>query len=132
MEDIVKRVADNVGIGPDVAEKAVKIILELVREHAPADQVSELFDKLPGAETMVDEAPPAKGGGGLMGALGGLGGLGGAMGAMGALNKMQGLGLSMDQVQAVSKEVLDFSREHAGEELTGKVVASIPGLSQFV
>ena len=51
---------------------------------------------------------------------------------MGALNKMTEAGLSMEQVQTVGKEVLAYSREHAGEDLVGEVVGAIPGLSQFV
>ena len=130
MSEIIRRVAEAAGIDEDMATKAVQIIFDLVREHAPNDAVAELFAKLPD----VPEVDTAGGGdsGGLMGALGGLGGIGGAMGAMGALNQMTSAGLSMDQVQTVSKETLAFAREHAGEETVGKIVGSIPGLSQFV
>ncbi|VAW15810.1 hypothetical protein MNBD_ALPHA09-2319 [hydrothermal vent metagenome] len=130
MDEIVKRVANAVGIDEALAQKAVTIVFELVQEHGPKDAVADLMAKMP---EMDVSAAPADSGGGLMGALGGLGdGLGGAMGAMGAMQKMTSAGLSMDQVQAVSKEVLAYAREHAGEERVGKVVGAIPGLSQFV
>lgn len=129
MSEIVRRVAAAAGISEELAEKAVQIVFELVQEHAPKEDAAELFAKLPDTPVIPD-AP--KESGGLIGALGGLGGFGGAMGAMGALTKMQAEGLSMDQVQAVSKETLAFAREHAGEETVGKIVAAIPGLSQFV
>lgn len=74
----------------------------------------------------------AKSGGGLLGSLGGIGGLGGAMGAMGALNKLTESGLSMSQIQSAGKEIISFSREHAGEDLVGEVVGAIPGLSQIL
>jgi len=131
MDEIVKRVADAVGIDEALAKKAVTIVFDLVREHGPKDAVADLMANIPG----MDQAPAAEesGGGGLMGALGGIGGgLGGAMGAMGAMQEMTAAGLSMDQVQTVSKEVLSFAREHAGEERVGKVVGAIPGLSQFI
>lgn len=129
MNEIVGRVAKSVGLDEDLAEKVVKIILELVRDFGPEDKVAEMFAKLPGAEGLLGSLSKAGGGGGI---LGGLGGLGGAMGAMGALNKMTDAGLSMSQVQAVGKEVLDYSRENAGEELVGEVVGAIPGLDQFL
>jgi hypothetical protein len=43
-----------------------------------------------------------------------------------------GAGLSMAQVQAVTKEVIAYAREKAGDDAVGEIVAAIPGLSQFV
>jgi hypothetical protein len=43
-----------------------------------------------------------------------------------------GAGLSMGQVQAVTKEIIAFTREKAGDDAVGDIVAAIPGLSQFV
>ena len=121
MDEIVKRVMDAAGIDEELAKRAIEIVLELVRDNAPADKANELFAKLPG----VDMTAEGSSGGLLVG-------LGGAMGAMGALNKMTEAGLSMSQVQTVGKEVVAYSREQAGDELVGEIVASIPGLSQFV
>jgi hypothetical protein len=126
MDEIVKRVTDVAGIDADLARRAIEIILELVRDNGPEDKVQELFAKLPG----VDMAPgEGSRGGGILGALGSLGG---AMGAMGALNRLTEAGLSMREVQTVGREVVAYSREQAGDELVGEIVASIPGLSQFV
>jgi hypothetical protein len=38
----------------------------------------------------------------------------------------------MEQVQAVTKEVIAYTREQAGDETVGQIVAAVPGLSQFV
>jgi hypothetical protein len=43
-----------------------------------------------------------------------------------------GLGLSMPQVQAVTRTVLAYARETAGEDAVGEIVGAIPGLSQFL
>jgi len=126
MSEIVRRVAKAAGIDEDLAETAVRIVFDLVRDHGPPEKVKELFAKLP--DTDPAEVEEDRGGG----LLGGLGGIGGAMGAMGALNKMTEAGLSMSQIQTVGKEVLAYSREHAGEDLTGEVIGAIPGLSQFI
>ena len=42
------------------------------------------------------------------------------------------LGLSMGQVQQVTRIVMAYTREKAGEDAAGEIVAAIPGLSQFV
>lgn len=132
MNEIVSRVAKVAGIDENLAQQAVKIVFDLVQEHGPKDAVADLMANLPGVDA-AEAAPEEDAGGGLFGAIGGaMGGLGGAMGAMGAMQKMTSAGLSMDQVQDVSKEVLAYAREHAGEERVGKVIGGIPGLSQFV
>ena len=128
MSEVVTRVAQAAGIDEELAGKAVEIIFNLVREHAPADKVRELFAQLPDADPA--DVPDKEESGGMLGGM--LGGLGGSMGAMGALNEMTSAGLSMEQVQTVGKEVLAYSREHAGEDLVGEVIGSIPGLGQFL
>ena len=41
-------------------------------------------------------------------------------------------GLGMNQMQAVTHEIIDFAREKLGEEAVGEIVGSIPGIGQFV
>jgi hypothetical protein len=53
-------------------------------------------------------------------------------GIMGAGTKMMAAGLTMDQVQGVTREVIGYAREQAGEDAIGEIVGAIPGLSQFV
>jgi hypothetical protein len=57
----------------------------------------------------------------------------GAMGGvMGAGMRMMSAGLSMGQVQSVTRAVIAYTREKAGEDAVGEIVAAIPGLAQFV
>jgi hypothetical protein len=51
---------------------------------------------------------------------------------MGAGTKMMAAGLSMDQVQGVTRETIAYAREKAGDDAVGEIVGAIPGLSQFV
>jgi hypothetical protein len=46
--------------------------------------------------------------------------------------ELLGLGLGMEQIQAIGKEVFAFAREVAGDQTVGEIAASIPGLSQFI
>jgi hypothetical protein len=119
MDELVARLVANVGVDQAAAEKSVGIILNFLRKEGPPDKVQALIDKLPGAEALLS-AQQDDGG---MFAMGGL---------MGAGSKMMAAGLSMGQVQGVTKETIAYAREKAGEDTIGEIVGAIPGLSQFI
>ncbi len=121
MDELLGRLVAKVGVDRVAAEKAVAIILDFLRKEGPADKVQALIDKLPGAEALLQSMAASAGGG-----MFGMGGI------MGAGTKMMAAGLSMGQVQAVTREVIGFAREKAGEDAVGEVVGAIPGLGQFV
>jgi hypothetical protein len=118
MDELIGRLAANVGVERSAAEKAVGIILDFLRKEGPADKVQALIDRLPGAEALL--AKQSEGGGGTMG------------GIMGAGTKMMAAGLTMSQVQAVTRETIAYAREKIGDDAVGEIVGAIPGLSQFV
>jgi hypothetical protein len=123
MDELVARLVANIGVDQVAAEKAVGIIFEFLRKEGPADKVQALLDRMPGAQALMQaqEGVDASGGGGF--AMGGI---------MGAGTKMMAAGLNMGQVQGVTREVIAYARETAGEEAIGEIVGAIPGLSQFV
>ena len=51
---------------------------------------------------------------------------------MGAGMAMMGAGLSMGQVQDVTRQFIAFARGKIGEDAVGEIVGAVPGLSQFV
>jgi ribosomal protein L13E len=128
MEELIGRVAGAAGIDAKVAEKAIGIIVHLMRSHGDPAKAEALLDRLPGAGALADlHGTAASAGGGILGLLGGsMGGL------MGAAAKLQAAGLSMEQIRATGTEVLAFAREKAGPDLVKEVAASIPGLSAYV
>jgi len=119
MNDLVARLVANVGIDQATAEKSVGIILDFLQKEGPADKVQALIDGLPGGDTLL-KAEQSGGGPFSMGGL------------MGAGSRMMAAGLTMGQVQAVTRETIAFAREKIGEDAIGEIVGSIPGLSQFV
>jgi hypothetical protein len=124
MDELIARLVADVGIDRATAEKAVGIILEFLVKEGPADKVQPLLAKLPGAEAVMQRTASENESGGLMaGAMGGI---------MGAGMRMMSAGLSMDQVQSVTRAVIAYTREKAGEDAVGEIVAAIPGLAQFV
>jgi len=120
MDELIGRLVANVGIDRDAAVKAVAVILDFLNKEGPAGAVQDLIGKMPGAAALLQNQPEDSGG---MFAMGGL---------MGAGSKMMAAGLSMGQVQAVTREVIAYAREKAGEDTVGTVVGAIPGLDQFV
>jgi len=122
MDELIARLVDNVGVDRGVAEKAVGIILAFLIKEGPSDKVQALIDKLPGAQALMQSGQSGDNGGGMF-AMGGI---------MGAGTKLMAAGLSMTQVQGVTKEIIAYAREKAGEDVTGEIVGAIPGLSQFV
>ena len=124
MDELIARLLADVGIDRATAEKAVGIILEFLVKEGPADKVQPLLAKLPGAEAVMQRAATESDSAGLMaGAMGGV---------MGAGMRMMSAGLSMGQVQSVTRAVIAYTREKAGEDAVGEIVAAVPGLSQFV
>ena len=124
MDELIARLVANVGIDRAAAEKAVGIIFEFLLKEGPADKVQPLLAKLPGAEAVMQKAGSESDSGGAMaGAMGGV---------MGAGMRMMSAGLSMGQVQSVTRAVIAYTREKAGEDAVGEIVAAIPGLAQFV
>lgn len=125
MEELIQKVADRAGIDPDLARQASAIILNFVNREGPPEDVRTLYEKIPGAESILD-APPGAGGGG--------GGLSGMLGGnlMGVYNELTGIGLGMGQIQDLTRAFVEFGREKAGEDVIGRIVGGIPGLGQFV
>src|SRR3974377_388898 len=108
MEELIARVVADVGIDRATAEKAVGIILEFLVKEGPADKVQSLLAKLPGAEAVMQKAASESEAGGMMaGAMGGV---------MGAGMRMMSAGLSVGQVQSVTRAVIAYTREKAGED----------------
>ena len=118
MDELLDRLVAKVGIDRSVAEKAVGIILAFLLKEGPSDKVQTLINQMPGADVAMQSA--ASEGGFGMG------------GIMGVGTKLMAAGLGMDQMQAVTREIIAYAREKLGEDTVGEIVGSIPGLGQFV
>ncbi|MCA0406581.1 MAG: hypothetical protein LCH39_10570 [Proteobacteria bacterium] len=130
MQDLINTIADKVGLDPALAEKAVGMIIAFLQKNGPEGAVSAMMENLPGAAELAAANAPAEGGGGLLGGLMGMMGGGGSVMALG--QQLMSEGVSMGQIGDLSKEVFAYAKDKVGEEKMGEIVASIPGLSQFV
>ena len=118
MNEIVTQIADRVGIAPDLAEKALGMMLGFLQREAAG-----------GADLVAQFNGAGAGGGGLLGGL--MSSLGGG-GIMGLGQQLMGEGLGMGEITSLAKETIAIAKQYAGEEVVDEVVASVPGLSQFV
>ncbi len=123
MNELVKQVADSVGIDPDLAAKAIGMMLGFLSREADAGAVDTMIAAIPGASDLVAEH--GEGGGGLLGGL-----MGG--GVMGLGQQLMGAGLGMGEITGLAKQTMQVARQYAGDDVVEQVVASVPGLSQFI
>jgi hypothetical protein len=122
MDELVDRIVAKVGVDRSVAEKSVGIIFDFLSKEGPSDKVHALLDQLPGANEAIAAARAADGGG-MFGSMGGI---------MGVGSRLMGAGLGMGEIQGVTRELIAYAREKAGDEAVGNIVDAIPGLSQFI
>lgn len=121
MDELVDRIVANIGVDRSVAEKSIGIIFDFLSKEGPADKVHALLDRLPGANEAIAAARASEGGG----AFGTMGGI------MGVGSRLMGAGLGMGEIQGVTRELIAYAREKAGDEAVDSIVGAIPGLSQF-
>ena len=124
MEELIAGIAEKVGIDVEIARKSVAIILNFINKDGPSDLVEQVLDVMPGSREIMEAG--GDGDGGL------LGGMLGNMGAMGALTQLTSAGLDMGQVTGVTRELIAYAKERAGEDIVDEIVDSIPGLNQVV
>ena len=129
MQELIARIVTKTGLDPKRAEKALGIMLSLVKTQGNQQKVGELFAKLPGADELARRhGGDGSRGGGLLGMLGG-----GLMGGLlAAISKLQAAGLNMDQIKQLGTETLSYAKEVAGDDLVKQVASSIPGLGSYV
>ena len=122
MSELVSQVAEAVGVDADIAEKAIGMMLAFLRKEGDDTVVEKMISAIPGAGEIADNA--SGGGGGLFGMLGG--------GIMGLGQQLMSLGLGMGEITALAKATMSVARQYAGDDVVDQVIASVPGLGQFV
>ena len=120
MDELIGRLATKAGIDSAVAEKTIDIVLGFLRNEGPSDKVQALIDQIPGAEAVIAAQSGNSGLSRLMG--GGLMALG---------TKLMALGLGMNEIQNVARELFRFGRDKIGADQMGEIISGTPGLSQF-
>src|SRR5690242_5485121 len=121
MHELVDRIVANVGVDRAVAEKSVGIIFDFLSKEGPSEKVHALLDRLPGADAAMAGARTTDPG--MFGSMGGI---------MGVGSRLMAAGLGMGEIQGVTRELIAYAREKAGDEAVDRIVEAVPGLSQFI
>ena len=124
MNDIIRQIAEATGIQPSVAEKALGLMLGFLEKEGEDGPVQKMLAAIPGAQELISQYGGDGSGGFLSGLAGG--------GIMGLGQQLMSQGLGMGEITALAKQTIALAKQYAGEELVDEVVASIPGLGQFV
>jgi hypothetical protein len=124
MNDIIRQISEATGIQPNVAEKALGMMLGFLEKEGEDGPVQKMLAAIPGAKDLVSQYGGDGSGGFLSGLAGG--------GIMGLGQQLMGLGMGMGEITALAKQTIALAKQYAGEQVVDEVVASIPGLSQFV
>jgi hypothetical protein len=129
MQDLITQISSATGLPADKTERALGIMLGLLKSQGNQAKVGDLLAKLPGAaELAAQHGGDGAGRGGLLGMLGG-----GLMGGpLAAISKLTAAGLSMDQIKQLGTMTLDYAKAKAGPDLVREAAGSIPGLSGYL
>ena len=128
MNELVTQISEKVGIDPALAEKAVGLMLNFLQTEGDSEAVSRMIAAIPGGADLVSGA--TGGGGGLLGGI--MSALGAGGGVMARGQQLMSQGLGMGEITSLAKETIATAKQYAGDEVVDQVVASVPGLSQFV
>ena len=135
MEDLIRNIAERLGLDEETAQSVVGSLLSFVRDATDDEDGNALFDQLPGAKELVESQEEGEGGGGLMGMLGGM--LGGSLGsAMSVFSQLQDKGLDMSQIGEAGQGLFEYLQENLDSDLVQRIVGQladkIPGLENFL
>ncbi|MER0238737.1 DUF2780 domain-containing protein [Fulvimarina sp. MAC8] len=131
MEQLLTRISSEAGLDAQTAKAAVGHILAFIKAQGEGPEVDQMLGAMPGSEDAIVEAGKTQtGSGGLLGGL--MGSLAGSSAIMALGSKLTGLGLDVEQIRTVAKELVTFAKQHAGEETVDRALKSVPGLSDYM
>jgi hypothetical protein len=120
MDELIGRLASKAGINSAVAEKTIGIVMGFLRNEGPSDKVQALIDQIPDAEAAI---AASSGHGGFARLMGG--------GVMAVGTRLMALGLGMNEIRGVARELFRFGHDKIGADQMGEIILGRPGLSQF-
>jgi len=138
IQDFITQAAGNPGVSESSASSTTGGLLDLIKNQVADADGQEFVAKIPGAASLMAQAPQAaeaSEGGGLMGGLMGKAGnmLGGNVGsALGVMGLFKQSGLNGDQAGSFVSMFFNFAKSKAGNDLVGKVLGQIPELKKLL
>ena len=122
MDTLIKKLTKDLGVSKEQARGGLVALLRTGQQNLSRADFAEFLTDMPGAEKLLKSAPPPSALSSLAGGLGSL--LGGRSSAgrwAGLAATFTELGVDLDTARKFGPIVIDFMKEHGGENLVDKV-----------
>jgi hypothetical protein len=122
MDSLIKKLTKDLGVSKEQARGGLVALLRTGQQNLSREDFAEFLTDMPGAEKLLNSAPPPSAFSSLAGGLGSLfGGRSSAGRWAGLAATFTELGVDLDTAKKFGPIVIDFMREHGGENLVDKV-----------
>ncbi len=127
--ELIQQLVSQLGIQEGQAKGGAGLLFKQAKERLGSDEFSQLAQKVPGAESLINDAPQS---GGIMGAVGSLaskfGGKGSELGNMASLaGGFSKLGLDRGMISKFIPIVLSYVQGKGGNEAMQLLQKALPG-----
>jgi hypothetical protein len=127
--ELIQQLVSQLGIQEGQAKGGAGLLFKQAKERLGSDEFSQLVQKVPGAESLIKDAPQS---GGIMGAVGSLaskfGGKGNELGNMASLTGgFSKLGLDSGMISKFIPIVLSYVQGKGGNEAMQLLQKALPG-----
>ncbi|TWU24847.1 hypothetical protein Pla52o_11380 [Novipirellula galeiformis] len=134
MDELIKQLTDRLGIDSATAKGVTGKAMGMIKENIDDSTFSKLASSLPGLESLIqseNDGESADAGGGMLGSLAGMASkmLGGSTGNSLELGTaLAAKGLPLEKLGEFVTMLVQFIKEHAGEQVLDQVLARFPML----
>lgn len=126
MDDLIRKLTKDLGVSRDQARGGLVALLRTGQQNMSRPDFEQFVADIPGADKLLRTAPAQSTLSSLAGGLGSL--LGGRSGAgrwAGLAASFTELGIDLDTAKRFGPIVIEYVREHGGENLVGKIRAAL-------
>jgi hypothetical protein len=126
MDDLIKRLTKATGVNKNQAKGGLVALLRAGQQHMQRVDFEQFVADIPGADKLLKDAPPPSTLSSLAGGLGSLFGGRNSPGRWAGLAaSFTELGVDLDTAKKFGPIVIEYVREHGGENLVEKIRAAL-------
>ena len=126
MDDLIRKLTKDLGVSRDQARGGLVALLRTGQQNMSRPDFEQFVADIPGADKLLRTAPAQSTlsslAGGLASLLGGRSGAGRLAGLAASFTE---LGIDLDTAKRFGPIVIEYVREHGGENLVGKIRAAL-------
>lgn len=126
MDDLIRKLRKELGVSKDQAKGGLVAVMRAGQQNLSRKDFDQFVADIPGADRLLKDAPPPSALSSLAGGLGSL--LGGRSAAgrwAGLAASFTELGIDLDTAKRFGPIVIDYVREHGGEDLVEKMKVAL-------